>query len=240
MFVSLGLFISKDNNMKKLIPCLFLVLTTALLPAQNAPVHVISGTIVGYDGEALVGATIAVAGKSTGTITDLNGKFKLTVANDALLHISYLACQPIELYPDEIEYELKGRIEMKEDNWLKEVVITAKGVASKSVTSTCYWVVNDSIGQYYPSLQPSAVPRPSQRPWQYYPNPSTDGVTVSTETPGGFINVFSSDGKRVVRQPVCAVLTKVDLLGLAAGMYILSYENGGLVQVIGKVSLLRN
>ena len=50
----------------------------------------VTGTVIDETGAALPGASILVKGTTTGTITDLDGKFTLDVAADAILVISYL------------------------------------------------------------------------------------------------------------------------------------------------------
>ncbi len=52
---------------------------------------VISGAVTSQDGEPLIGATILVKGTNSGTITDTDGKYSLTVPDDAaVLVISYI------------------------------------------------------------------------------------------------------------------------------------------------------
>ena len=72
---------------KKLImffACLFL--STGLALAQMA----VKGTVVSEDdGEPVVGATILVVGTQTGTVTDIDGKFSLTMpSGKSVLRIS--------------------------------------------------------------------------------------------------------------------------------------------------------
>ncbi|WP_436413461.1 TonB-dependent receptor [Petrimonas sp.] len=50
----------------------------------------ITGTVTDANGESIIGANIIEAGTSNGTITDINGKFTLQVANDASIRISYI------------------------------------------------------------------------------------------------------------------------------------------------------
>lgn len=46
----------------------------------------VSGTVVSAeDGEPIIGASIKVAGTNTGTVTDVDGKFSLNVAKNAIL-----------------------------------------------------------------------------------------------------------------------------------------------------------
>lgn len=69
---------------------LFMFLTT-ILSAQ------ISGIIVDESGEGLIGASVIEKETSNGTITDLDGKFTLDVAEGTILTFSYTGYQPQEL-----------------------------------------------------------------------------------------------------------------------------------------------
>ena len=87
----------QSNNllsMRKFLLTLFLSLTSVVLLAQES----ISGRIIdGETEEALIGATVIVKGTSNGTITDINGDFKLSgVSPDAIIQISYVGYETLE------------------------------------------------------------------------------------------------------------------------------------------------
>ncbi len=50
----------------------------------------ITGTVTDANGESIIGANIVEVGTSNGTITDIDGRFTLQVANNASIHISYI------------------------------------------------------------------------------------------------------------------------------------------------------
>ena len=50
----------------------------------------ISGTITDSNGEPIIGANVLEKGSSNGTVTDINGKFSLSVPNKSTLVISYI------------------------------------------------------------------------------------------------------------------------------------------------------
>ena len=65
-----------------------LLMVCLVLHAQNLQV---SGTIVSKsDGQPVIGATILEQGTTNGTITDFDGKFSLTVKQNAEISISYI------------------------------------------------------------------------------------------------------------------------------------------------------
>ena len=75
----------KCFNLKK---CLLLWLF--LLPVISYAQIAITGTITDVNGEVIIGANVVEKGARNSTVTDVNGKFSLTVASNAVLQISYL------------------------------------------------------------------------------------------------------------------------------------------------------
>lgn len=75
-----------------------LFVPTAHLMATNTDgLHVvqqsgkrISGVVTDHTGEPVIGANVSIKGTTTGTITDLDGKFSLDVPANATLLISYI------------------------------------------------------------------------------------------------------------------------------------------------------
>ena len=58
----------------------------------------ISGVITEQNGNPVIGASVLVKGTSTGTISDLDGKYSITVAdNNAILVYSYIGYEKQEL-----------------------------------------------------------------------------------------------------------------------------------------------
>ena len=58
----------------------------------------VRGTVIDADGsEPMIGVSILVQGTSTGTVTDFDGNFELTVPDKATLQISYMGYKTIEL-----------------------------------------------------------------------------------------------------------------------------------------------
>ena len=62
-----------------------------------ADIHV-KGTVIDADGsEPMIGVSILVQGTSTGTVTDFDGNFELTVPDKATLQVSYMGYKTVEL-----------------------------------------------------------------------------------------------------------------------------------------------
>ena len=88
----------------------------------------ISGTVVDEFGEPVIGASVVVKGTTSGTATDIDGKFQLNVANNAILVVSYIgyAAQEIPAGTSPM------RIVLKEDAlMLEELVVIGYGSMKK-------------------------------------------------------------------------------------------------------------
>lgn len=87
----------------------------------------VSGVVKDHDGVSLIGVSVAEKGTGNGTITDMDGKYKIvTQSANPILVFSYVGYQSQEI-------SVKGRttiqVVMQEDaQELKEVVVTALGI----------------------------------------------------------------------------------------------------------------
>lgn len=85
------------------------------------------GTVIDSSGEAVIGANVIVKGNSSiGTITDVNGRFNLSVNPNATLLVSYVGFQPQEV---KVSGKTVFTIKLTENSkLLSEVVVTALGI----------------------------------------------------------------------------------------------------------------
>jgi len=96
--------------------------------AQNA--IPITGRIVSDDGESIPGVTIAIKGTSSGTITDENGDFSISVPDsNAVLIVSYIGFITQEV---KVGSQTLLNIKLPADNKLDEVVVVGYGTQKKS------------------------------------------------------------------------------------------------------------
>jgi TonB-linked SusC/RagA family outer membrane protein len=94
--------------------------------ADNIPV---TGIVQDLKGNPLVGVNVLVDGTTTGTVTDIDGKFSLTVFNnEASLVFSYVGYEKQKV---KVGNRRAFVIEMKEDAALDEVVVVGYGVQKK-------------------------------------------------------------------------------------------------------------
>ena len=106
--------------------------TFAAVWAQNIQVK---GTVVsGTDNEPLPGVNVVLKGNtSTGTITDIDGNFSLSVPSDAVLTVSYIGFVTQDV---PVNGQTLLKVVLKEDNeTLDEVVVIGYGVQKKSVVT---------------------------------------------------------------------------------------------------------
>ena len=92
----------------------------------------VNGTVVSQDdNQPVIGATIQVVGTQIGTVTDVNGNFKLSVpAGKNVLRISYVGMEDIEVIARK-----NLRIVLRSgDTELDEVVVTAMGISRQQKT----------------------------------------------------------------------------------------------------------
>ena len=106
----------------------------------------VNGTVVSQeDGEPVVGASVLVVGTQTGTVTNAEGKFSLTVpAGKSTLRITYVGMEPIE-----VSARANMRIVLTSDSKaLDEVIVVAFGQQKKSsFTGSASVVSSDDLSK---------------------------------------------------------------------------------------------
>ena len=112
------------EQLKKTFLSLALLLVSTLMYAQSE----ISGTVVDASGETIIGATVMEKGTSNGTITDFDGNFTIKVSEGAILVVSYIGYQTLE-----VPAQQGMKVTLKDDaEVLQEVVVTGYQVQRKS------------------------------------------------------------------------------------------------------------
>ncbi|MDD6472766.1 MAG: SusC/RagA family TonB-linked outer membrane protein [Bacteroidales bacterium] len=86
----------------------------------------ITGTVIDESGEPVIGASVLVKGKGTGSVTDLNGKFTVEASTGAVLQISFVGYTTQEI---KVTSASTYKVTLKDDSQaLNEVVVTAMGI----------------------------------------------------------------------------------------------------------------
>ena len=118
----------KRQEMKDLRRFLLSALLLFVCVAIQAQKTEASGTVVDATGEGVIGATVMEKGTSNGTVTDFDGNFTIKVNEGAILTISYIGYQTVELPAQSgMKVTLKDDAEM-----LQEVVVTGYQVQRKA------------------------------------------------------------------------------------------------------------
>ena len=102
----------------------------------------VEGTVLSADdGSPLIGATILVKGTASGTTTDLDGKFTITVEEDAVLVVSYTGYATLEVA---VDGQSAMTINLEADiAALDEIVVTGYGVQKKRVVTGAIATLDD-------------------------------------------------------------------------------------------------
>lgn len=94
----------------------------------------VKGIVIDANGEAVIGANVKEPGSTTGTITDMNGEFSLSVGPKATLEISFIGYTTQKV---NVGASNTVKVILQEDTKvLDEVVITGFGMAQKKATLT--------------------------------------------------------------------------------------------------------
>ena len=129
--------------MNKFLIIIILSLTGMIARSQTRQV---SGVVTDATGETVIGATVSEKGTSNVTITDFDGKFTLTVAEDAVLQVRYVGFTPQEV---PVRGKTTFNIILKEDSKvMEEVVVVGYGAQKKeSVVGAISQVSNKELLQ---------------------------------------------------------------------------------------------
>jgi TonB-linked SusC/RagA family outer membrane protein len=120
------------------------------LSLVNAQTKSISGRVFSADdGQPVIGATVLVRGTTLGTITDVDGKFKINVpATSKTLVVSYVGMKTIDV-------EAKNNLEIKletDSRQIDEVIVTAMGIkrSEKSLGYAASTVKSEDLNRATP------------------------------------------------------------------------------------------
>ena len=117
---------SKNNLIKKIIGCFFLLASIMTFSQQK-----VTGKVTDAENFGLPEVSIQIKGTSTGTTTDFDGNFKITVPNaDAILVLRYLGYATKEI---KVNGRTSINVILKEDSsTLDEIVVVGYGTRKKS------------------------------------------------------------------------------------------------------------
>jgi TonB-linked SusC/RagA family outer membrane protein len=117
----------------------FLFFLLAGLQIAVAQTLDVSGVVIDDGGDPIIGASVLVKGTTKGTVTGIDGDFRLQgVRTNDVLVVSYIGMRKLELAP-----KAQMRITLQsEDEQLDEIIVTAFGQAKKSAFTGSATVIN--------------------------------------------------------------------------------------------------
>lgn len=158
----------------------------------------LTGVVTDDRGNPVIGATVIVKGTSEGTITDLNGKFNIEASPKAVLKVTYIGFQPMEVGVNN-ERDIKISL-MESAKALDDVVIVGYGTQKKKDLTGAISVVSskefeaqstanmgDALEGKIPGVQ---ISKPSGQPQSGY-NITIRGISTIT---AGSNPLFIVDG----------------------------------------------
>lgn len=133
---------NKMRNMRAVLLSLLVTLISLSVSAQNVTV---TGTVKDKTGETVIGASVVEKGNTgNGTITDIDGKFTLSVPSNATLVFSYVGMTTQEI---PLKGQTKIQVVMSDDaQALEEVVVIGYGsVKKKDLTGSVATVSSEVL-----------------------------------------------------------------------------------------------
>lgn len=119
-----------NRHFNNVILLMCLLLTATTLQSQTTQSRSVSGTVISQtDEDPLIGVAVTVKGTTTGTITDIDGKYSIEAANGQTLVFTYMGYATTEIVVNKRIID----ISMKEDfKLLDEVTVVGYGVMKRS------------------------------------------------------------------------------------------------------------
>ena len=130
----------KKMQIRMQLVCLFSMLLLFFPVELFAQQGTITGKVVDERGESVIGATVMVKGSTDGTITDLDGNFKINGKVGTTITVNYVGYAPLEV---KITKLTGNRFVMKEDSkTLDEVVVVGMGTQKRNTITAAVATVN--------------------------------------------------------------------------------------------------
>lgn len=136
----------------RMISCIIGMLLPLCLFAQQITIR---GIVKDKKGETVIGASVLEKNTSNGTVTDLNGNFSLNVSADALLVVSFVGYQSLEV---PVKGQNQLQITLEEDTeMLDEVVVIGYGTMDKKELTSAISHVSEKNFLSVSTLDPSMM-----------------------------------------------------------------------------------
>ena len=162
-------------SVKGLITALLLFSMTTAFAQQKS---VVTGIVVDEESNPIIGATVAISGQKSGTVTDINGKFSISVDPNKTLEFTFIGFVTTKVA---VKNQKTINVVLREDNQvLNEVIVTGYGaVSKKNLTTSIVKVKADDVPK-------AATSNMSQ---MLMGRAAGLQATVSSAQPGGAVNL---------------------------------------------------
>lgn len=164
--------------------------------------RIVTGTVTDDGGEPLYGVTVTVKGTTEGTITDIDGNFRISVpADKSIVDFTYIG-----FVKQEINVVGKNEIKVvlsENSNLIDEIVVVGYGVQRKS----------DVVGSISVATGDQILQAPSYNALQGLKGKAS-GVTILNTTG----NPMSTDGQRVIIRGINSINTSTNPLYVVDGV----------------------
>jgi len=185
--------------------------------------------------EPLISATIQRYSTLTdeflgGTISDVEGIISIPDLEDQELVISYLGYKTKQVLIKEFNEET---ITLKKVSFQMEEIVISGFSRIRCCSTGCGRLVCTTRGITIDSTRQGNNDIINN--WKYYPNPTIDQVIIESNNPSGEVILYAIDGKEIFRKGMTNTAETIQLSNYPTGTYILSHQNAGKTEIIGKV-----
>lgn len=191
----------------------------------------VNGVVVDASGELVIGASVQLKGAAgVGTITDLDGKFTLSVPTNGVLQISYIGYKTTEV---RVNGQAGLKVTLQEDTeTLDEVVVVGYGIQKKaSVTGSVAAISSDKLMEVKaPSVTNMLAGRlPGLRAVQRSGSPGDDGTSVDIRGYGSMLVIVDGIERDYTQLDPNDIESISILKDAAAAVYGFKGSNGVLL-----------
>lgn len=191
----------------------------------------VKGVVVDANGEPVIGASVQLKGSTgIGTITDLDGKFTLSVPANGVLQISYIGYKTAEV---KVNGQAGLKATLQEDTeTLDEVVVVGYGIQKKaSVTGSVAAISSDKLMEVKaPSVTNMLAGRlPGLRAVQRSGSPGDDGASVDIRGYGSMLVIVDGIERDYAQLDPNDIESISILKDAAAAVYGFKGSNGVLL-----------
>ncbi|MBC5603343.1 SusC/RagA family TonB-linked outer membrane protein [Bacteroides difficilis] len=191
----------------------------------------VKGVVVDAGGEPVIGASVQLKGAAgVGTITDVDGKFTLSVPANGVLQISYIGYKTTEV---KVNGQSGLKVTLQEDTeTLDEVVVVGYGIQKKaSVTGSVAAISSDKLMEVKaPSVTNMLAGRlPGLRAVQRSGSPGDDGASVDIRGYGSMLVIVDGIERDYTQLDPNDIESISILKDAAAAVYGFKGSNGVLL-----------